>query len=196
MIKICLRQAKSRQIVRKTNRLIIHKANCETNYLGRHIQYNNQRPLPDEAIDNSETCFGIGKGWSSWTINKFTANQLFWSWWSCKLWPKKCRLDLCRQFLPIKSSIFTIKHLTLTQLVDDHKQIFYFNHHELDDQVTRAGELATLCFNVSGSWFFFHAAPAPDFFPKQPRLLVFFLSGSGSKGAEKKRLRLLTIAIG
>ena len=30
--------------------------------------------------------------------------------------------------------------------------------------------------------FFFQAAPAPDFFPQRLRLLVFFLSGSGSNG--------------
>ena len=40
----------------------------------------------------------------------------------------------------------------------------------------------------------FLAAPAPDFFPKRPRLLVFFSSGSGSKGPKtpgSDRLRLL-----
>ena len=48
----------------------------------------------------------------------------------------------------------------------------------------------------SGSCLFFQAAPAPapDFFPKRLRLLVFFLSGSGSKGPKtpsSDRLRLL-----
>ena len=33
----------------------------------------------------------------------------------------------------------------------------------------------------SGSWFFFQAAPAPDFFLKRLRLLIFFSSGSGSR---------------
>ena len=37
-------------------------------------------------------------------------------------------------------------------------------------------------FSGSGSRLFFQAAPAPDFFPKRLRLLVFFSSGSGSKG--------------
>ena len=41
-------------------------------------------------------------------------------------------------------------------------------------------------FSGSGSWLFFQAAPAPDFFPNRLRLLVFFSSGSGSGSKEPK----------
>ena len=55
-------------------------------------------------------------------------------------------------------------------------------------------------FSGSGSGLFFQAAPAPNFFPKWLRLLVFFSSGSGSgskepktPGSDRLQLRLLTI---
>ena len=46
-------------------------------------------------------------------------------------------------------------------------------------------------FSGSGSWFFFKAAPAPDFFPKRLRLrlLVFFFKRLRLQGAKNTRLR-------
>ena len=56
----------------------------------------------------------------------------------------------------------------------------------------RAGEPANF-FSGSGSWLFFQVAPAPapDFFPKRLRLLVFFLERLWLQGAKNTRLRLL-----
>ena len=53
-------------------------------------------------------------------------------------------------------------------------------------------------FSGSGSWLFFQAAPAPDFFSQAAPAPGFFSSGSGSKepktpGSDQLRLRLLTI---
>ena len=41
-------------------------------------------------------------------------------------------------------------------------------------------------FSGSGSWLFFQAAPAPDFFSQAAPASVFFSSGSGSGSKEPK----------
>ena len=80
----------------------------------------------------------------------------------------------------------TLFRLVLYIINSNYQHVFNicsFGHNTIEFEILliRAGEPANfLAAPALSPDFFFQAAPAPDFFPKRLRLLIFFPSGSGS----------------
>ena len=72
-----------------------------------------------------------------------------------------------------------VSHLKLVPGYFNHKNLIFYLK-KSNKQGWGAGKF------FSGSWLFFQAAPAPDFFPKRLRLLFFLSSGSGSGSGSKE----------